>query len=118
MGKTAGKILHGMVAAGLLALTSGCAGHEAVDAARRPGKYRFYNCNELTTRGIEIVKRERELRDQIDKARQGPGGEIAVALAYQSEYNQTLGDLQELESTGVDKKCTLKHRPMSDQAVR
>lgn len=118
MGKIAGKILPGLMALGLLAMAGGCAGHEAVDAARRPGKYRFYNCTELTTRGIQIVKREQELREQIDKARQGPGGELAIALAYQTEYNQTLGDLQELENTGVEKKCTLKHRPVSDQVVR
>ena len=113
-----GKIPSGALALVLFALAGGCAGHEAVDAARRPGKYRFYSCDELTTRGTEIVRRERELREQIDKARQGPGGEFAVAVAYQAEYNQTLGDLQELENTGASKKCTLRHRPVSDQVVR
>ncbi len=112
------KILPRCLAILLAALAGGCAGQELAEASARPGKYRLYNCDELTTRGIEIVKRERELRDLIEKARQGPGGEIAVALAYQSEYNLTLGDLQELESTGTQKKCVLKHRSVSDQIVR
>lgn len=112
------KIPSGWLAIALAVLASGCTSHEMVDAARRPGKYRFYSCPELTTRGLEIVRRERELREQIEKARQGPGGEAVVLLAYQSEYTMTLGDLQELETTGAEKKCTLKHRPMSDQVVR
>lgn len=65
-----------------------------------------------------MVKREKELREQMDKAKQGPGGEVAIALAYQNEYNMTLGDLQEVETTGAEKKCVLRHRPLSDQAVR
>ncbi|MET0277752.1 MAG: hypothetical protein ABW198_05395 [Pseudorhodoplanes sp.] len=112
------KILSGWLALGLVVSIGGCASQELVDSAARPGKYRLYNCEELTTRGIEIIKREKELRELMAKARQGPGGEIAVALAYQSEYNLTLGDLQELETAGAARKCTLKHRPMSDQVVR
>jgi hypothetical protein len=112
------KILPGCLAIALAALAGGCASQELVEASARPGKYRLYNCDDLTRRGIEIVKREKELRDLIEKAKQGPGGEIAVALAYQSEYNLALGDLQELENTGVQKKCVLKHRSVSDQVVR
>lgn len=112
------RILPGRIVIALAVLLGGCTSQELIEGAARPGKYRLYNCQELTTRGIEIVKREAELRDLIAKARQGPGGEIAVALAYQTEYNQTRGDLQELEITGAEKKCTLKHRSVSDQVVR
>jgi hypothetical protein len=112
------KILSGGLAIGLVALMAGCTSHELVDTMARPGKYRLYNCDELTARGVEIIKREKELRELMAKARQGPGGEVAVALAYQSEYNMALGDLQELETAGAARKCTLKHRPISDQVVR
>ena len=112
------KILSATLALTIAALAGGCAGHEMIESTRRPGKYRFYSCDELTTRGRELVTREREMRTNMDKARQGTGGEIAVALAYQTEYNQTLGDLRELEAQGVEKKCTLKHRSVSDQVVR
>jgi hypothetical protein len=112
------RILSGALAIGLAMLATGCTSQEMVDAARRPGKYRFYSCDELTTRGLLIVQRERELREQIEKARQSQGGEFIIAVAYQAEYNQTLGDLQELEITGTEKKCKLRHRPMSDQVVR
>jgi len=112
------RILPGWIVIVLAAWLGGCAGHEMIEASARPGKYRLYNCDELTARGKEIIKREAELSELIAKARQGPGGEIAVALAYQSEYNQTRGDLHELEVTGAEKKCTLKHRSVSDQVVR
>jgi hypothetical protein len=105
-------------AMGLAALIGGCSSHDMVDAATRSGKYRYYSCDQLTKRGIEAVKREKDLRELIQRAKQGPGGEIAVALAYQNEYNVALGDLQEIENTGAEKKCVLRHRPVSDQVVR
>ena len=100
------------------ALASGCTSQELANNATRPGKYRFYSCEELTKRGYELVKREKELSEQIQKAKQGPGGEIAIALAYQSEYSTAVGDLQEIDVVGLEKKCVLRHRPMSDRAVR
>lgn len=116
--KKAAKLLSGGIVVGLAAFASGCASHEMVEMAARPGKYRLYSCDELTARGVAVVQREKELREQMDKARRGSGGEIAVAIAYQAEYNQTLGDLRELENTGAQKNCTLKHRSQSDQIVR
>lgn len=112
------RILPGSLAIGLAALCSACASMEAGEGMARPGKYRFYNCEELTARGVQLLQREKELRDLMARARQGPGGEVAVALAYQTEFNTTLGDIKELESTGTQKNCTLKHRSVSDQVVR
>jgi hypothetical protein len=105
-------------AMGLVALVGGCSTPEIAGAATRPGKFRYYSCEQLTKRGLEVVKREKELREQIQRAKQGPGGEVAIALAYQNEYNVALGDLQEIENVGAEKKCVLRHRPLSDQVVR
>ena len=102
----------------LAVLLGGCSSHDMVNTVSRPGKFRTLSCEELTKKGLEVVKREKELREQIEKAKKGPGGEVAIALAYQNEYNMALGDLQEVELTGADKKCVLRHRPLSDQAVR
>ncbi|RKE72902.1 hypothetical protein DFP91_0775 [Pseudorhodoplanes sinuspersici] len=103
----------------LVALTglAACAGSEGLSLSR-PGKYNLYNCALLNEQGANLVKRERQLQDLMQKAAQGPGGEIASTLAYKSEYNITQGDLREIERVGAEKKCVLKHRSVSDQVVR
>jgi hypothetical protein len=105
----------------LIALTAalcGCAGHDIEAVASRPGKFRQYDCALLDQRGSELLKREQELTDLMQRARQSAGGELAVAIAYQNEYNTVKGDLREIEMTGADRKCALKYRTASDRAVR
>jgi hypothetical protein len=101
-----------------LVLLPGCAGHEYETAASREGKFRLYDCALLDKRGGELLKRERELDDLMQRARQGSGGELAVAIAYQNEYNMVKGDLREIETSGADRKCVLKYRTVTDRAVR
>jgi len=101
--------------AGVLA---GCAGHEVVASATRPGKFRLYSCDQLDKRGEEVFKRERELAALIERARQGPGGEVAIAIAYQNEHNMALGDLREIELTAAERNCVLKFRSVSERAIR
>lgn len=96
---------------------SACAGSEGLSLSR-PGKYNLYNCALLNEQGTSLVKREQQLEDLMAKAAQGPGGAIASTLAYRSEYNIVQGDLREIERVGAEKKCVLKHRPVSDQVVR
>ena len=105
-------------AIGFAVLLGSCNSYDLASSASRPGKFRTLSCDELTKKGLEVFKREKELRGLMEKARQGPGGEIAIALAYQSEYNTAVGDLQEVEATGAEKKCVLRYRPVSDQAVQ
>ena len=99
-------------------LLSACASQEFGISSSRPGKYNLYNCDQLNRRGAESVRRERELQELMQKAGQGPGGEIAIAIAYRSEYNVVQGDLLEIERVGAEKKCVMKHRVVSDQVVR
>jgi type IV pilus biogenesis protein CpaD/CtpE len=107
-----------LIALTSLGLLAGCASHDIVSTVARPGKYRLYNCEQLDRRGADLLKRERELDALMQKARQGPGGELAIAIAYQNEYNTTLGDLREVDITAADKNCTLKFRSVSDTVVR
>ena len=109
--------LH-LIAISALVAVAGCTSHDLVTSASRPGKFRLYSCDQLDKRGAELVKRERELNDLMQKARQGAGGEIAIAIAYQNEYNIVLGDLRELELTGTERNCVLKFRSVSERAVR
>ena len=101
-----------------LIMLAGCTSHDMVSTATRPGKFRLHNCEQLDKKGTELLRRERELDGLMQKARQGPGGEIASAIAYQNEYNIVLGDLREVELTGTERNCALKFRTVSERAVR
>ena len=101
----------------VLTTLGGCAGTEGVSLSR-PGKFNLYSCVLLNEQGANLVKRERDLEGLMQKAAQGPGGELASTLAYRSEYNITQGDLREIERVGAEKKCVLKHRSVSEQMVR
>jgi hypothetical protein len=105
-----------LVFAALVTL-AGCTSHDLVTTASRPGKFRTYNCDLLDKRGGELIKREHELSDLMQRARQGPGGELAIAIAYQNEYNIVQGDLREIELTGTERNCALKFRTISERAV-
>lgn len=103
-----------------LAVLSGlgaCAGTEGINMSR-PGKYNLYSCVLLNEQGASLVRQEQQLEDLMKKAAQGPGGEIAGAIAYRSEYNVTQGDLREIERVAAAKNCVLKYRSVSGQAVR
>jgi hypothetical protein len=102
----------------VLAALSGCTGHDMVTTVSRPGKFKLLNCAELNKRGTELLRREGELNGLMQKARQGPGGELAIAIAYQNEYNIVQGDLHEIERAGAEKNCELKHRSASERAIR
>ena len=113
-----GRLRYALIALAALSAMAGCTGHDIVANASRPGKFRLYNCDQLDKRGAEVLKRERELAVLMDKARQGAGGEIAIAIAYQNEYNIALGDLREIELTAAERNCALKFRTVSERAVQ
>ncbi len=111
--------LHPAFAASAIAvMLAGCAGHEVVNTVARPGKFRLFSCDQLDKRGAEVLKRERELAALMERARQGAGGELAVAIAYQNEHNIALGDLREIELTAAERECVLKFRTVSERAVQ
>ena len=106
-----------IVLAALIAF-GGCTSHDLVTNASRPGKYRLYSCEDLDKRGVELSKRERELAGLMQKAAQGAGGELVIAIAYQNEHNIVRGELREIELAGAERNCVLKYRTVSEQAVR
>jgi hypothetical protein len=106
-----GRCLPALALAGLLA---GCSSESLV----RPGRYGYYNCEQIAMTGKERASREAELKGLMQKASQGPGGELAIALAYRTEYITVQGELKELESAAATKKCNTPWRPISEQVVR
>lgn len=89
------------------------------DSLVRPGRYVYYSCDQMNLAGTDRVKREGELRAAMQKAASGGvGGEVAIALAYRTEYLTVQGELKELEAAATEKKCATPWRPISGQAVR
>jgi hypothetical protein len=107
-----------LLALAALIAVAGCSSNDLATSASRPGKFRLYSCDQLDAQGVGLLKRERELNELMQKARQGAGGELAIAIAYQNEYNIALGDLREIELSAAERNCTLKFRSVSERAVR
>ncbi len=104
----------GVIATG----AGGCSNVQVSSAIVKPGKYSIYNCDQIATAGRAEAARERELKGLIDKAAQGPGGQVAIALAYRNEYLMAQGNLRELEAAAIDKNCRMPWRTESERAVR
>jgi len=101
-----------------LAALGGCTSDQMASAIVKPGKYYIYNCDQIAATGRSQVSRERELKVLMDKAGQGPGGELAIALAYRNEYLMVQGNLRELEAAAVEKNCKMPWRTESERAVQ
>jgi hypothetical protein len=87
-------------------------GSTAVD----PAKFTFYKCPDLIQRNTVTLKREMELRELMQKAESGAGGQFVSALAYQSEYLSVRGDLNLIQKVAAEKNCDIPKRN-SDRAI-
>jgi hypothetical protein len=101
-----------------LAVLTGCTSAELSSAMVKPARYSIYNCDQIAATGRAQASRERELKELMDKAGQGPGGELAITLAYRGEYLSTQGNLRELEAAAVNKGCRMPWRTDSEWAVQ
>jgi hypothetical protein len=102
----------------LATMIAGCASEDMASSIVKPAKYSSYNCDQIAATGRGEAARERELKTLMEKAGQGPGGELAITLAYRGEYLTTQGNLRELEAAAVEKKCKMPWRTESERAVR
>jgi hypothetical protein len=91
----------------LAGLTGGCAGgtDHVASVLAQPGKYEFYPCPQLIEEWRRVSKREQEIKALMDKAGRDAGGTFVNAIAYQSDYITTRGELRMLEAEGQRKKC-------------
>jgi hypothetical protein len=58
------------------------------------------------------------LKELIDKAEQGAGGQIVSLMAYRSDYVAVNEDLRVLESTARSKNCQTPSTSQSNNAIR
>jgi hypothetical protein len=82
-----------------------------------PGKYDFYKCDQIARQGKENAERAKELKGLMDRSAQGPGGQVANALAYRNEYLTAVGELRQLESAAISKKCEIPWQPISERSM-
>lgn len=83
-----------------------------------PARYAGYHCNELGTQWKNLVAREKELRNLIDKAGEGGGGTVIGTVAYRGDYETVLEQEKVLKRTAAEQKCELVPTYKSDQTIR
>ena len=76
-----------------------------------PGKYQFYNCEQLAGQRTYWTNRELELKLLMDKAEQGTGGTVVNVIAYQTDYVMAREELKVIDATTRGKNCGAPRRP-------
>ena len=100
------------------ACVAGCSYNDDIASAIvAPGKYELYSCEDLTIRGRDAAKRERELKALMERSEQGAGGALVNVLAYRTEYLTARGELMQMERAASAKNCASFHS-ISDRGVR
>jgi len=86
----------------------GCTSEEmAGRLAAEPGKYILWSCVELANEARDIAGREYDLEALMKKTEVDAGGRFASAIAYQPEYSQLRGQMDQLRKTADEKSCNL-----------
>ena len=88
----------------------GCTSEEMAGRfAAEPGKYILWSCVELANeaRDRDIAGHEHDLEALMKKAEVDAGGRFASAIAYQPEYSQLRGAMDQLRKTAAEKNCNL-----------
>jgi hypothetical protein len=94
--------IAGMAAAWL----AGCSNLEKISSVMvTPGKYESYSCQQIAEQIKAAGARERELKGLMEKAVKDTTGPLISAVAYDSEYLTTYGELRQLRETAEHKRC-------------
>jgi hypothetical protein len=83
-----------------------------------PGEYEWFSCEQLLPQRKGLENREQELKQLMDKAKQGTGGAAISVIAYQNEYVMAREKIKVLDETMRIKKCKIPEDPQNNSAVR
>jgi hypothetical protein len=84
-----------------------------------PAHYSVYHCKDFKPRLTTLTTREQQLRNLMDRASEGGGGEVIGDLSYGAEYQQVLGEEKLLRRTAAEKNCDINAPAyQSDQTIR
>jgi hypothetical protein len=90
-----------------MALLSGCASDDSTARLLvAPNKYVLYNCPEISREILLKQKREKELRDLMNKDSASAGARMIGGFTYDPEYLSVRGEINDLRATATDKNCT------------
>ena len=108
------------VALTLIAGACGCSTSVDEAASRlvaAPGQYNTYDCGNIHAQIAAQQALHMELQQLMARASQGPGGAVAGAMAYRTEYVQTQGLLEELKRAENEKRCPASSEFASGRAL-
>ena len=102
-----GRAMRSAVAVSVCALLAACSatGSNPMTMFADPGKYEFYDCQQLAAQRKHWSGREQELRQLMDRADQSAGGAVVNLLAYRADYVSAREELVVLENAARAKNC-------------
>lgn len=70
-----------------------------------PGKYEFYDCEQLARDLGGLTKHQQDLKSLIDRAEQTATGTAVGVIAYRADYASVAEDIRLLNAAARDKHC-------------
>ena len=83
-----------------------------------PGRYEFFNCEQLAVHRVAVKARQQELKQLMDRAEQSTGGRLVNVIAYKGDYVAATEELQVIDMTLRVKKCSSPENWGSNSGVR
>jgi hypothetical protein len=83
-----------------------------------PMRYEGYHCNDLVAQWAGLQAQEKNLRNLMARADEGPAGSVIETITYRTDYETILGQEKVLQRTAAEKKCSLTPVYQSDQTIR
>ena len=113
--KTGRLFVSGLLIAQLL---SGCSSSIQETLFTAPGKYDFYQCDQLAQAAQSHRIREQELEQLMDRATRGPAGGLVSNVAYRNEYAQARANQKLIAEAAAKKNCRSESLWSSERALR
>jgi hypothetical protein len=82
-----------------------------------PGKYQFHNCLQAQQADTGFASRQKELEELMTRAEKGPGGAAVNFMVYRTEYQQVLGEREQLAALFQEKRCSIESPRTSERQV-
>jgi hypothetical protein len=82
-----------------------------------PGKYAYHDCKQAQGIDRGYANRQKELEELMARAAQGTGGQVIGQMVYRTEYQQVVGERQQLAKALVDKQCYIESPRSSERTV-
>jgi hypothetical protein len=86
-----------------------------------PGRYEFFNCEQLAVQRVAGKAREQELKQLMNRAEQGAGGTLVNVIAYKGDYVAVTEELKVIDMILRVKNAQPRRigavAPLSDEAA-